>query len=101
MLKSIAMCLASNRKRIKFKAVLFDLDGTLIEFKFRIRESRLAIIEWMTENGFDTSGLSGDTKTQYILTEVKNQCGSNEGRLIPFVSARKSISEILEKFEFQ
>ncbi len=83
----------------KFKAVLFDLDGTLIEFKFKVKESRLAMIEWLRKNGFDTSSFSSETKTQKIIDSVRLQ--SNEETRASFESARRSLYEILNEFEFE
>jgi HAD superfamily hydrolase (TIGR01509 family) len=84
----------------KFKAVLFDLDGTLVEFKFKVRESRLAMIDWLARNGFDIVSLSPETRTQRILDEVRLQ--SNSGKVsISFDSARRSLSDILDQFEFE
>jgi phosphoglycolate phosphatase len=84
----------------KFKAVLFDLDGTLVEFRFKVKESRLAMIEWLKGNGFHTDDFTEETKTQKIFQAVKEQ--SDSGIVsINFDSAKKSLSDILEKFEFE
>jgi HAD superfamily hydrolase (TIGR01549 family) len=90
----------STSAKPKFKAVLFDLDGTLVEFRFKVKESRLAMIEWLHENGFDTENFSAETKTQRIFDEIKIQ---TEKRTKPrsFDSVKKSLSDILEKFEFE
>ena len=84
----------------KFKAVLFDLDGTLVEFKFKVRESRLAMIDWLARNAFETRNFTAETKTQKIFDAVKVQ---SESRKIPnnFDSIRKSLLDILEQFEFE
>lgn len=89
-----------GENKARFKAVLFDLDGTLVEFKFKVKESRLAIIDWLSKNGFETSKLTPETKTQRIFEQVETQCNSKVDG-ISFESARKSMSAILEEFEFQ
>jgi HAD superfamily hydrolase (TIGR01509 family) len=79
------------------KAVLFDLDGTLVEFRFNVKESRIAMIDWLSKNSFDTSTLSAETKTQRIFDEVNNQC---KNRNKDFAEVRKKLSQILETFEY-
>ena len=84
----------------KFKAVLFDLDGTLVEFKFKIRESRLALIDWLSRNGFETHEFTAETKTQQIFDAVKVQSESKKAP-ISYDSVKKTLSDILDQFEFE
>jgi phosphoglycolate phosphatase-like HAD superfamily hydrolase len=86
--------------RPRFKAVLFDLDGTLIEFKFDVAGSRKAAIEWLARNGFDVKGLSPDTKTLGIFQWVRAQCDKNVGGL-KYDFTRSELSKILEVFEYK
>ncbi len=90
----------SSKNKPRFKAVLFDLDGTLVEFKFKVKESRLAIKDWLSKNGFDISSITPETKTQRIFDQIKFQCESRSNG-ISFDSAKRTMSEILEEFEFR
>jgi HAD superfamily hydrolase (TIGR01549 family) len=89
----------SNSPKSKFKAVLFDLDGTLIEFKFKVKESRLAMIEWLKKNNFDTSKFSSETKTQKIFDGLKLQTNSADRG--DYETAKQALHEILNEFEFE
>jgi HAD superfamily hydrolase (TIGR01549 family) len=80
--------------------VLFDLDGTLVEFRFKVKESRLAMIDWLGKNGFDTKNLTEETKTQRIFDSVRSQIGT-AGNSFRSDYVKKSLSEILENFEFE
>src|SRR5579863_10032443 len=87
-----------QNSRTAIRGVLFDLDGTLIEFKFNVGESRIAMIEWLGKNGFDTNGLSPETKTQKLFEEVRRQCSAIAGR--DYSAVRQELSNILEDFEY-
>lgn len=84
--------------KLKFKAVLFDLDGTLIEFKFDVKGSREAMIKWLGSHRFDVSSLSEDMKTQAIFQWVRKQC--EETGKEDFPSIRAELSLLLESFEY-
>jgi HAD superfamily hydrolase (TIGR01509 family) len=85
-------------RKPKFKAVLFDLDGTLIEFKFDVKGSRIAMIDWLAKNGFDTDGL-WEMKTQEIMLNVKSQCNRQQNSDYSAVHAR--LSSILDEYEYK
>lgn len=55
------------------KAVLFDLDGTLIEYHFDAREARREIIGVLEVVGFDSSQFSVDEHTQKLLEKARMQ----------------------------
>jgi HAD superfamily hydrolase (TIGR01509 family) len=96
----VVLFLLTNGKNVRFKAVLFDLDGTLVEFKFKVKESRLAVIDWLSKNGFDISGFTPETKTQRIFEKIEEQCSLRRDG-ISFDSAWREMSNILEDFEFR
>ncbi len=84
-----------------FKAVLFDLDGTLVEFKFDVKASRKAMIHWLAKQGFDTAEMSENTRTQSIIDAVYNQWRIREKSDMSFETIRQALSEILDQFEFK
>lgn len=98
--RALSFSLAEIQKR-KFRAVLFDLDGTLVEFKFNLKDSRVAIIKWLSINGYDISNISSETKTQKIFDIIRLQCESEKGTHKNYGAARQSMSDILEDFEFK
>ncbi len=83
----------------RFKVVLFDLDGTLVEFKFKVKESRVAMIEWLTNNGFDMKRATDQTRTQAIIDIAEKQSSSGTNSM-DFQSVKEKLSNILDEFEF-
>lgn len=84
----------------KFRAVIFDLDGTLVKMKFKWKESRLAMINWLDKNGFDISGLDDDSKSQVILDRARIESESNPN-LPRFDHVRKSLIDIVQMLELE
>ena len=87
----------------KFKAVLFDLDGTLIEFKFPVRESRIAMFDFLRRNGYNVEHFNDDMRTQDLIDEAEIQWSRSEKLkgLHTFVDLRESLFRILDDFEFE
>lgn len=86
----------------RFKAVLFDLDGTLIEFKFPIRESRHAMIQFLKQSGFDVTHLSESMRTQEMVDSICAQWHNSDIlRSIDFVELKSRLYHILDDFEFK
>ncbi len=80
--------------------MLFDLDGTLVEFKFDVKASRRAMIEWLRQQGFDISGLTENTRTQSIIDIAALQWKTRGRSEKGFEAIRESLSDILDEFEF-
>jgi phosphoglycolate phosphatase len=94
--------LSKTRSVLPFKAVLFDLDGTLVEFKFKVKESRLALIELLKKKGFDDRSWTETTRTQRIIddaeTQWRNSENLREGQ--DFDSVRRELYRLLDDFEY-
>ncbi len=73
------------------KAVIFDLDGTLIEFKFRVREAKQKVIEFL--EGEEIAGLSVSDSTMAMLDKAR------EIRPEAFASLRERVFSIFEEYE--
>ncbi|MHB1909580.1 MAG: HAD family hydrolase [Nitrososphaerales archaeon] len=84
----------------KYRAVLFDLDGTLVEFKFKVKESRQALINFLASLHFDMSNINLETKTQRIFDIILEQ-SKNDPNLARFEYIRAELSKILEEYEFK
>ena len=80
--------------------LLFDLDGTLIVFKLRVKESRRALIETLRGLDFDVSSLSDEMPTQLIYDEVKRQIESGSVDA-DFNRVRRILGNILDDFELE
>ncbi len=62
-----------------FKAVIFDLDGTLCELRFQVSDAKRAVIEDLHGLSFDTSAMSPDEPTQAILDKAAVQLHRRRG----------------------
>jgi phosphoglycolate phosphatase len=77
--------------------LLFDVDGTLVTFTFDVQGTRKAMIEELSQRGFDTSQLSLSTSTQLIIDTARRQTEgrSREG----FAPLKARLYSILDRFE--
>ena len=84
----------------RFEAVLFDLDGTLIEFKFRIRESRQAMFDFVHSLGYDISRMNDHMKTQDVIDETRYQWERSTGKqTTEFDAIKDDLFKILDSYE--
>ncbi|MDG6922716.1 MAG: HAD-IA family hydrolase [Nitrososphaerota archaeon] len=90
------------QRQKEFKAVLFDLDGTLIEFKFPIEESRRALIDFLKTRDYDVELLNNNTRTQDLIDTAKEQWATSPKlkKAHSFVELRENLYRILDSFEF-
>ena len=58
------------------RAVIFDVDGTLVTFTFDIVGTRSALIGELLSRGYSTTNLTTTTLTQVILDSAKEQIDS-------------------------
>jgi HAD superfamily hydrolase (TIGR01509 family) len=79
-------------------AAIFDVDGTLVAFKFDVRGTREVLLREMSSDGFDTTGLGLSTPTQLILDSARQQAARG---LVDrnFEKLRRRFYEILDSFE--
>ncbi|MEM0090160.1 MAG: HAD family hydrolase [Nitrososphaerota archaeon] len=86
-------------KRIHAKAVIFDLDGTLVEFKLRINDAKHEIISRLKELGLDPGNLSPEDSIQTIISKVMSVNGVIDRTLNELI--RSEVFKIMEKFELE
>ena len=79
-------------------AAIFDIDGTLVSFKFDAEGVRRALIGELRGRGVDTSGLDLSTPTQNILDAAKARMPPRDGG---YEEYRRRAFDILDKFELQ
>jgi HAD superfamily hydrolase (TIGR01509 family) len=77
---------------------IFDIDGTLVTFRFDVQGTRRALIRELSSRGFRTDGLSLTTPTQVILDTAEGQVRRGEVNA-DFDSLRGVFYQILDKFE--
>ena len=79
-------------------ALVFDIDGTLVTFKFDVQGTRKALIRELYRRGYDTTGLGLTTPTQTILDSASSQVST--GRVHEdFAGLRRRLYRILDEFE--
>jgi HAD superfamily hydrolase (TIGR01549 family) len=82
------------------KAAIFDVDGTLVTFKFDVKGTRRAIIAEAMKRGFDTLELGLTTPTQRILESARAQVPARRSSL-EFEALKASVYGILDDFEVE
>ncbi|MBI3840631.1 MAG: HAD family hydrolase [Thaumarchaeota archaeon] len=79
-------------------AAIFDVDGTLVAFRFDVQSARLALVRELSTIGFVTAGLDASTPIQGILDEARAQ--AQGGRVGPtYEEVRGRLYSILDSFE--
>lgn len=79
-------------------AAIFDVDGTLVSFKFDAEGVRKVLIGELASRGVDTSGLSLSTTIQNILDVAKERMSpGNEG----YEVYRRKAFDVLDAFELR
>ena len=79
-------------------AAIFDIDGTLVSFKFDAEGVRTALIGELRVRGIDTSGLDLSSPTQTILDAAKARMVPGDGG---YAGYRKKAFDILDTFELR
>src|SRR2546422_2368885 len=80
------------------RAVIFDVDGTLVTFTFDIAGTRSALIGELLSRGYSTSDMTTTTLTQVILDSAKEQI---ESGLVKddYQVLRSRVFAMLDRFE--
>ncbi len=81
-------------------AVVFDIDGTLVTFRFDVQGTRRALLGELSRRGFDTKGLGLTTPTQQIVDSAKIQVDSGDVAA-DFEGIRSKLYSILDNFEIE
>ena len=76
---------------------IFDLDGTLVTFRFDLRSARKALITELGRRGYDASALDPAAPTQWLLDAAEAQTPAGEESR--FEDARRAAFEVLDRFE--
>jgi len=75
------------------KAVIFDLDGTLVEFKFRIKEAKRDVVSYLLSKGI--TGITASNSTLEIVDIAKEQKPQEYEQL------KDGVFGIYEKYEHE
>jgi len=83
---------------VKVEAAVFDLDGTLVAFKFDVKGTRQSIISELSNRGFDTSELDQTTPTQTMVDAAREQIETGKASA-SFNAVRSMLYTILDASE--
>ncbi|MDV3277379.1 MAG: HAD family hydrolase [Nitrososphaerales archaeon] len=80
--------------------LIFDIDGTLVTFRFDVRGTRRELIAELTKDGFDTSDLTLSSPTQRIMDAARGQVVAGKVRT-DYPSLKQRLYSILDRFEME
>lgn len=83
------------------RAVIFDLDGTLTEFKLDIEACRTEVIKLLTEQGLPRSLFSLRESAFDMLVKVKNYLRAEGAEKQEFVKFREIVFSVVESCELE
>jgi phosphoglycolate phosphatase len=85
---------------VKIKAVIFDLDGTIVDFKLDYKASRAEIIQYLREEGLPQSMFSIKDNLFDILNKVEIFL-KNHRKAKHVEKVKRSIFSVAEKYEME
>lgn len=83
------------------RAVIFDLDGTLVAFKLDVKACRTQIIHRLTQKGFPQALFSMKETAFDMLLKVKKHMTEERIEDQNFVEIEKMVYSIVESFELE
>lgn len=83
------------------KAVVFDLDGTLIEFNLDYKSARAEVIQLLGTRGFPQSLFSIKESVFEMLKKVQIIMKNNTKDLKEFARLKEAVLALLEKYELK
>ena len=81
------------------KAVIFDLDGTLVPFTLDVKACRTKVIQYLTEQGFPPQRFSMKETAFDMLLKVKKGTSTKKLENQRFIEIEKTVHSIVESFE--
>jgi len=83
------------------KAVILDLDGTLVPFTLDVKACRTKVIQYFTEQGFPVSLFSMKETAFDMLVKVKKYIQTTGIKKQKFAEIEKMVHSIVESFELE
>lgn len=83
------------------KAVIFDLDGTLVDFKLDYKALRAAVVEFLAKRGFPRSIFSMDESFFRMLEKAEIYLTNKDAKEKDFPQIRKAIFSIANQYEME
>lgn len=83
------------------RAVVFDLDGTLVEFNLDYKSARAEVIQFLSTQGFPQSLFSIKESVFEMLKKVEISMKNNGKDLKELAGLRQAVLTLLEKYELE
>jgi phosphoglycolate phosphatase len=86
---------------LSIKAVIFDLDGTLVAFKLDVNACRTEVIQRLSEQGFPRSLFSMKETAFDMLVKVKKYLAAKRSENQNFAKTEAMVFSVVEDFELE
>ena len=80
------------------KAVVFDLDGTIVEFNLDYKAARAEVMQFLSRQGFPQSVFSLDESVFEMLKKAQIYMRNHRAVNQDFAKLRKDVLSIMEKY---
>ena len=81
------------------KAVIFDLDGTIVDFNIDFKAARAEVIRFLTKQDLPSSLLSVNESVFVMLKKAKKRMKENGKEEQEFVKLKEKVIELVERYE--
>ena len=83
------------------KAVIFDLDGTIVTFNLNVESCKTEVINYLINQDLPLSLFSKKDTIFESLAKAKKYITTEENNQLDFIKIQESIFSIIEKFELE
>ena len=83
------------------KAVVFDLDGTIVKFNLDYKSARAEVIEFLNNHGFPQSIFSINESVFEMLKKAEIYMQNHHVNTKDFARLKKDVLAIMEKYEME
>jgi len=83
------------------KAIVFDLDGTIVDFNLDYKTARAEVIQFLNNHGYPASIFSLNESVFEMLKKVEIYMNNHKTTPKDYPSLKRNVLAILEKYEMQ
>lgn len=84
---------------LTIKAVIFDLDGTIVDFNIDFKAARAEVLHLLTKQGLPSSLLSVNESVFVTLKKAEKLMKENGKEEQEFVKLKKNVISVVERYE--
>ena len=88
-----------GRSTLTIKAVIFDLDGTIVDFNIDFKAARTEVAHLLTEQDLPSSLLAGNESVFAMLKKVEKRMKENGREEQEFLKLKRKVISIVERYE--